>query len=92
MRRAIAAQSASMVWMRIREGAVCNPQPSLRSRARAACASRRVSWACGLDGSAEALACSKARKTRSRISAAALMVNVIATIDSGSSTQASRAR
>ena len=90
--RASAAQSASMVWMRSRAGLSSMPQPSRRSRSAAARASASVRASCGLAGGRSARAAASRSRTRARISPAALIVKVIATISSGDSTAASSAR
>jgi hypothetical protein len=86
------AQSASIVCTRRRSALSSSFQPhaSLRSSAARARLQVRASWDESGRGSVRARrsACS----TRPRISAAALMVNVIAAISSGRSTRASSAR
>ena len=90
--RASAAQSASIVWMRSRTGLSSMRQSSRRSRSTTARARASVRASCGPSGCFPARASASAASTRPRISPAALMVNVIATISSGDSTVASSAR
>ena len=87
--RVIDAFSASMVRIRRRDVLRVSCQPRSMSRASAAQASVRV---CASSVLAVSVASAKAESTRSRISAAALRVKVMATISSGSSTRASNAR
>ena len=80
-------QKASMVMTRSRAGEASSCQPRSRSRCTAALAK----GASGLPVSTPCAAACSASSTRSRISAAALRVKVIASTSSGSSTQASNA-
>src|SRR4051812_16900117 len=82
------AHSASMVCTRSRSALSSSFQPSASLRARAAAASSQVRASCAASGRGACRAAASASKTRRRISAAALMVKVIAATSSGRSTLA----